>query len=284
MSTGYTPRVPLPLDRVNPRMSDGDVPPDLLDCSVEEGMITLAVMLSCPRKDPEASPAPEPLDGVFALRRLALYASGAAVHLHGIPYRGLVEKAQAFIDASDATLMSAGNYVLRQARARFEADAVCKQAPLFIGRAELSPLDISQFDPLGGGLSAEFHQTPPNACASVRTASHCRRAITYAALFAPASAGAYDPGAEAVVVLALYSAGARITLDRQTFRNLAAHGAHYVEYMRSRIPSWENSGTTSGADQFEPGSMRINVAMAAFCLRRAEEVAQQSGLIESSGE
>lgn len=242
-----TTDVTVPVDFGATGLQLGNLPEDLFDIDERIALATFAALcVGANVRDGDRH-----LNSVetLALRNLALLAASRNVFLVKADFRDLDRDAAKCANAENHELVT----WVRRAAYRHVADLGItgpEASPLRMTRRTEGLQHLEPCDGRGYGKMAEsldqmwFEERPVDNWSA-------RRLITYAAVMAACKPRLCNPEVEACILLALYAAGARISLTADQFRTLRERAEYYIGRMQ------------------DPRYCGRNLAMATFILGQA---------------
>lgn len=212
--------VPVDFDQPAPQVQN--LPSDLFDVDRLTALVTAAQLFSHP--DPELTDK-----HCLSVAYLSMFGAGARVKLTRQQFRQLERTALDFAAVSyeqgQSQAASAAMFAVRQGKQRASSEGVIGERPVRedVGLAEVDFECGRGYGVIGSGLSAEFDET----------AGRADRLLTYAALFAHSLPQRTNSSTQAVVYLALWALGSRVSLSKQQFRCLERRVKTYLSCLKS---------------------------------------------------
>lgn len=215
------PAVTVAVDFNKPVAQVENLPPDLLDVDRLTGLATAAMLFS----HPDAAYTDERTQ---AVAYLSMFAAGASVKLSKQQFRLLESKALDFAagayEGGLSEQASIAMFAVRQAKQRATSEGIIGERPLRQeGLAEVD-FDCGRgYGSMDSGLSAGFDASAPRQ----------DKLLSFAAMFAHINPGRTNSASQAVVYLALYALGSRVSLSKQQFRSLERRVKTYLSTMKA---------------------------------------------------
>jgi len=256
-----------------------ELPEDLFDCDEVIAMATVAALCTGHAR----------AHGQLLLRQMALFAAGAQVKFNIEDFRDCERTVRTWMSANQPAVdHEVVVWVLREAYNRAKSLGMAgpgrvntDQNPKLDGFAFIEPEDGRGFGDLAADLAdelfvdkqrtltadeaayqAQFERYAPLMVAPGPHNWTRKRLVTYAAVFAALKPRLCNHEVEAVVVLALYGAGARISLEAEQFDALRMQVERYIDCMK--------------ADRY---AKFRNREMAEFALEAARKRAEVEGIV-----